>query len=153
MSVCLSVCMCVCLKNLGAASRGQNLTDLSEIWYTCSLGKYLGVYMFQNASFSFTENRKKSLTVQRKHFSLVPAFSCTAHKSQGQTINSVVIDLVPLKGMKRIDLSFVYVPLSRIRSDLTILRPFDFSVLTKQINSDCGDMLSDFRNRDICKDL
>jgi len=109
----------------------------------------------KDVSFSFTENGKKSLTVQRKHFPLVPAFSCTAHKSQGQTLNSVVIDLVPPKRMRNIDLSFVYVPLSRFRSlkDLTILRPFDFSVLTKPINSDCADMLSDFRNRDICKDL
>ena len=38
----MSVCLCVCMsQNFGAASTGQNSTDLSEIWYTCSLAKYL----------------------------------------------------------------------------------------------------------------
>eukprot|EP00111_Clytia_hemisphaerica_P005761 TCONS_00016706-protein len=88
----------------------------------------------------------KSLTIKRNHFPLVPAFACTAHKSQGQTLSSIVIDLIPPKGMKRIDLSFVYVPLSRIRrlSDLTILRPFNQNILNLPMDSDCKAMMEDF---------
>ena len=67
------------------------------------------------------------LTISRKQFPLEPAFCCTAHKSQGQTLRKVIVDLVPARGMKKTDISFVYVPLSRVRSlkDVTILRPFD----------------------------
>jgi len=88
----------------------------------------------------------------------VPAFSCTAHKSQGQTHRKIIIDLVPPKGMKNINKSFVDVPLSRVRTlaDLTILRPFDSSILMKPVNPDCADMINDLRNRDIrdiCKDF
>ena len=107
-----------------------------------------------DGSFS-TKIGKKTVTIKRKHFPLVPAFACTAHKSQGQTLSNVVIDLVPPKGMKNIDVSFVYVPLSRVRTlnDLTILRPFDISVLLRPLNQDCCDMMSDFKERDLCKNL
>ena len=37
-------------KNFGAAWRSQKLSDVSEIWYTCFLSKYLGFF------FSFFEN-------------------------------------------------------------------------------------------------
>ena len=105
---------------------------------------------------SFTiKSGKKSLTVKRNHFPLVPAFACTAHKSQGQTLSSIVIDLIPPKGMKNINLSFIYVPLSRVRRlvDLTILRPFAESILNLSLDSDCKAMMEDFENRDLCKHM
>ena len=37
-------------ENFGAAWRSQKLLDFVEIWYTCSLGEYLGVF------FSFFED-------------------------------------------------------------------------------------------------
>ena len=49
----VSVCVSVCPNNFGAASRCQNLTDLSEIWYTCSLGKYLGFFFLFFLNFDF----------------------------------------------------------------------------------------------------
>lgn len=90
---------------------------------------------------------------KRNYFPLVPAYSCTAHKSQGQRLKKVIVDLVPPKGMNNIDISFAYVPLDRVRSlsDVTILRPFDISVLMKPVNADCADMMEDFKNRNLCK--
>ncbi|CAF3049571.1 unnamed protein product, partial [Rotaria sp. Silwood2] len=60
---------------------------------------------------------------------LVPAYCITTHKSQGQTLNKVVIDLkLPNEND---DIAAVYVPLSRVKRlvDLAILRPFDYNVL------------------------
>jgi len=49
--VCVCVCVCVCpSKNFGAAHRAQKWLDLTKIWYTCSLGEYVGIF------FSFFEN-------------------------------------------------------------------------------------------------
>lgn len=105
-----------------------------------------------NGSFTVQFGKKK-VNVKRVHFPLVPAFACTAHKSQGQTLSKVVVDLVPSKGMKNVDISFSYVPLSRVRTlnDLTILRPFDMSVMLKRLSPDCHDMMNDFRERDMCR--
>ena len=95
------------------------------------------------------------LTISRKQFPLEPAFCCTAHKSQGQTLCEVIVDLVPARGMKKTDISSVYVPLSRVRSlkDVTKLRPFDSSVLMKPSNKDYEKMMEDFKKKDICHNI
>ena len=64
------------------------------------------------------------------------------------------MDLVPARGMKKTDISFVYVPLSRVHSlkDVTILRPFDSSVLMKSSNKDYEKM-DDFKKKDICHNI
>ena len=55
--------------------------------------------MLKAASFLVSmPGRKKHVTFNRRHFPLVPRFSCTAHKSQGQTLHKSIIDLVPLNG-------------------------------------------------------
>ena len=46
---CAMVCVCMS-QNFGAAWTLQKRSDLAEIWHTCSLGEYLGVF------FSFFEN-------------------------------------------------------------------------------------------------
>ena len=38
---------------------------------------------------------RKSTTIKRKQIPLEPGYSCTAHKSQGQTLSEVLVDLVP----------------------------------------------------------
>ena len=86
----------------------------------------------------------------------MPRYSCTAHKSQGQTLKKAVVDLVPAHGStKNIGKEFAYVPLSRVRrlQDLTILRPFDPSILNAKINEGCAAMMEDFQRRDLCKDM
>ncbi|CAF5029535.1 unnamed protein product, partial [Rotaria sp. Silwood1] len=56
-------------------------------------------------------NRKTVLSIKRRALPLVPAYCITTHKSQGQTLNKVVIDLkLP---NETDDIAAVYVPLSR----------------------------------------
>ena len=100
--------------------------------------------------------RKKPLNVNRRHFPLVPRFSCTAHKSQGQTLEKAIVDLVPRNGKtKGLGIEFAYVPLSRVRTlnDLTILRPFDGSILKAQVKEGCAAMMEEFEARDLCRDI
>ena len=57
--------------------------------------------------------RKKNVTVKRRNFPLVPRFSCTAHKSQGQMIHKSIVYLVPLhRKTKGLGIEFTYVPLA-----------------------------------------
>ncbi|CAF3216949.1 unnamed protein product [Rotaria sp. Silwood2] len=74
-------------------------------------------------------NQKVILSIKRRALPLVPAYSITTHKSQGQTLNNVIIDLkLP---NETDDIAAIYVPLSRVKrlADLIILRHFDFKVL------------------------
>ena len=74
-------------------------------------------------------DRNTILSIKRRALPLVPAYSITTHKSQGQTLNTVVIDLkLP---DRTDDLAAIYVPLSRVKrlADLIILRPFDYKIL------------------------
>ena len=93
--------------------------------------------------------------MNRTHFPLVPRFSCTAHKSQGQTLPKAIVDLVPHSGIKKVEIEFSYVPLSRVRrlEDLTILRPFDPSILKAQVNQGCAAMMEEFKQKDLCMDM
>lgn len=97
---------------------------------------------------------KNAKNVNRCHFPLVPRYSCTAHKSQGQTLNRAVVDLTPVTD-KQVGIEFAYVPLSRVRrlEDLTILRPFDPSILMVDVNDGCKAMMEEFKRRDLCKDM
>ena len=79
-------------------------------------------------------NQKTILSIKRSALPLVPAYCITTHKSQGQTLNKVVIDLkLP---NETDDIAAVYVPLSRVKrlADLAILRPFDYKVLLMKPN-------------------
>ena len=74
-------------------------------------------------------NQKAVLSIERRALPLVPAYSITTHKSQGQTLNNVVIDLTLPHGTDNI--AAIFVPLSRVKrlADLIILRHFDYKVL------------------------
>ena len=94
-------------------------------------------------------------SVNRTHFPLVPRFSCTSHKSQGQTLAKAIVDLVPPGKIKNVAIEFAYVPLSRVRrlDDLTILRPFDPNILKVKVHEGCTAMMAEFKARDLCKDM
>ena len=88
---------------------------------------------------------KTNVNVNRRHFPLVPRFSCTAHKSQGQTLQKAIVDLVPRNGKtKGLGIEFAYVPLSRVRSlqDVMILRPFDPVILKVKPSEALIDMMT-----------
>ena len=117
---------------------------------------HVPIFPRNNGNFSIKKKgMQKRLSVSRRQFPLEPGYCCTSHKSQGQTLQKVLIDLVPAKGTKTIDTSFAYVPLSRVRTldDVMILRPFDPSVISKQPSKDLKAMMDNFKERDICKDL
>ena len=74
-------------------------------------------------------NKKAVLSVKRRALPLVPTYCSTTHKSQGQTLSKVVIDL---KLPNETDgIAAVCVPLSRVKrlTELVILRHFDYKVL------------------------
>ncbi|CAF1542983.1 unnamed protein product, partial [Adineta ricciae] len=79
-------------------------------------------------------NQKTMLSIKRAALPLVPAYCITTHKSQGQTLNKVVVDLKLPNDTD--DIAAVYVPLSRVKRlvDLVILRPFDQKVLLMKPN-------------------
>ena len=70
-----------------------------------------------------------TISVKRKGLPLVPAYSITTHKSQGQTLPKIVIDLNMPPGM--VEVASAYVPLSRVQrlTDLVILQDFSVSAL------------------------
>ena len=62
----------------------------------------------------------KKCSFKRTQILIIPAFSMTAHKAQGQTLDRVIIDLESCKGTEA-----PYVMVSRVTSlqGLLILRP------------------------------
>ena len=86
-------------------------------------------------------NQKVFLSIKQRALPLVPAYCITTHKSQGQTLSKVVVDLTLLNETD--DIAAVYVPLSRVKrlADLVILRHFDYKVLLiKPSKSQLGEM-------------
>lgn len=73
--------------------------------------------------------RTTKVSVKRRALPLIPAYSITTHKSQGQTLSKIIIDLVMPPGP--VEVASAYVPLSRVKrlDDLVILRPFAFASL------------------------
>lgn len=74
---------------------------------------------------------KTTVRVKRKALPIIPAYSITTHKSQGQTLPKIIIDLNMPPGM--VEVPSAYVPLSRVKqlTDLIILQ--DFNIKTLQV--------------------
>lgn len=72
---------------------------------------------------------RTTINVKRRGLPLVPAYSITTHKSQGQTLPKIIIDLNMPPGI--VEVASAYVPLSRVKQlgDIAILRDFDISAL------------------------
>lgn len=72
-----------------------------------------------------------SVKVSRRGFAVTPGFCITVHKSQGETLESGIVDLVPAS--QKFDAAMAYVALSRYRSLQTmhLLRKFDRGVISK----------------------
>jgi hypothetical protein len=82
-----------------------------------------------------SKNDKHFFKVKRTGFPMTLNFSSTAHKCQGETLQSAVIDL---NITYQVTTTSSYVPLSRLTSSsgLYILRDFPDSVLQKEISPD-----------------
>ncbi|CAF4491287.1 unnamed protein product, partial [Rotaria sp. Silwood2] len=57
--------------------------------------------------------RTTKISIKRKALPLIPVYSITTHKSQGQTLNKIIVDLVTPPGP--VEVASVYVPLSRVK--------------------------------------
>ncbi|CAF0996619.1 unnamed protein product [Didymodactylos carnosus] len=81
--------------------------------------------------------RNTRITVTRKQLPFVPAYAITTHKSQGQTMAKIIVDLVYLTS-KNAETASAYVPLSGVKrlEDLAIYRPFPYKSLLVQPTSD-----------------
>ncbi|CAF4275882.1 unnamed protein product, partial [Rotaria magnacalcarata] len=84
----------------------------------------------ENVSKAAKINKKTTkISIKRKALPLIPAYSMTTHKSQGQTLDKIIIDLVMPPGP--LEVASVYVPLSQVKwlDDLLIIRSFEFAAL------------------------
>ncbi|CAF4921394.1 unnamed protein product [Rotaria socialis] len=75
-------------------------------------------------------NKKTTkISIKRKAFPLISAYSMTTHKSQDQILGKIINDLVMPPGS--VEVASAYVPLSRVKrlDDLLIIRPFEFAAL------------------------
>jgi hypothetical protein len=84
-----------------------------------------GLYPILPDTCRFTFSHKllpKPLSVKRIHCPLIPAFAMTAHKSQGQSLEKVIVDLESCRGTEA-----PYVMVSRATSldGLLVYRAFD----------------------------
>lgn len=81
-------------------------------------------------------NSGRSCTLRRRQIPLDAAFAITAHKSQGQTMNRVVVDLNSCMGTES-----AYVMVSRCTSleGLAVLRPFPVSKITTHRSQEARD--------------
>ena len=72
---------------------------------------------------------KTTISVKWRGLPLVPAYSITTHKCQGQTLPKIIIDLNMPPGM--VEVVSTNGPLSRVKqpADIAILRDFDISAL------------------------
>ena len=79
----------------------------------------------------FTITDGKRCTVSRLQFALTPAYAFTDFKSQGQTIEHVIVDLAkPPSGNLTTFNAYVALSRSRGRSTIRLLRPFDEKLFT-----------------------
>ena len=74
-------------------------------------------------------SRKAILSIKRCALPLESAHSLTTHKSQGQTLNKVVVDLKLPNETDHIAVIYVPLPIAKRLTDLVILRYFDYKVL------------------------
>ena len=89
------------------------------------------LYPDKRSMFKALSNKKckTTISVKRRGLPLVPAYSITTHKSQGQTLPKIIIDLNMPPGI--VEVASAYVPLSRVQqlTDVAVLRDFDISAL------------------------
>lgn len=80
---------------------------------------------------TFTLKEERRRTISRLQFALTPAYAFTDFKSQGQTIEHVIVDLAkPPSGSLTAFNAYVALSRSRGRSTIRLLRPFDEKLFT-----------------------
>ena len=108
-----------------------------------------GVYPIvpHSSAWYLDKGRKvKTLKVKRTQLPLTPAYSMTAHASQGKTLRAVLLDL---QVDKRVNPTIGTVATTRVRSreDVLIMRPFSQFLFQRGLLSEGPDLL--LRGEDI----
>ncbi|CAF1295911.1 unnamed protein product [Didymodactylos carnosus] len=82
--------------------------------------------------------KSHNLTIKRTQLPLAPTYAMTTHKSQGQTMPKIVIDLVFPPRPSKPSVAQAYVPLSRVKElkHLVILRKFHIKNIQIQPNEE-----------------
>jgi hypothetical protein len=85
----------------------------------------------------FTLNEVEKCTILREQFALTPAYAFTDYKSQGQTIENVIVDLTrPPSGKLSAFNAYVTLSRSRGRKNIRLLRDFDERLFTVHPHED-----------------
>ena len=155
LSACLYVCLSVCVRSkeflfcfskkcYGEVFEAQ-ITNLRSIQLKILLLVQPPVrFEFPEGPLCRTTTFSTWFHAESSDISLnsLKSYSITTHKSQGQTLNNVVIDSkLP---NRTDDIAAIYVPLSRVKrsTDLIILRHFDYKSFIDEIKQ-----ISTLRNR------
>ena len=103
------------------------------------LEKNHGVALQDETEMMFVHpHSKKKCKIKRTQLPIQPAFSVTAHKSQGLSLDNIVVDLQSCSGSES-----PYVMISRVKSlqGLMVLRPFHPSKISCNLQQDVRDEL------------
>jgi len=101
------------------------------------------VALEDEVTMTFTHpHSKKRCTIKRTQLPIMPAFAVTAHKSQGNTLCSAVLDIESCQSLEA-----AYVMLSRVKSsaNIRILRPFKKTKIHTHLSQD---LRTEFRRLD-----
>lgn len=91
----------------------------------------------KEVSFTVKDNKGLSTKITRRQYPITPAFAFTDFKSQGQTIERVVIDLAkPPSGALNPFSAYVALSRSRGRNNIRLLRDFDNALFTNHPSED-----------------
>ncbi|KAF8332953.1 hypothetical protein F5887DRAFT_893920 [Amanita rubescens] len=121
-----------CVVHIPRAS-SQNMTGLADKLYPI---------MPQSFYFSYTHRNRFTWSVKRSQCPLVPGFAMTAHKSQGQTLSKVIVDLDSCSGSEA-----PYVMISRVKSLSGLLIYWSFSKKRIRCNISQDSRAEDLRLR------
>ncbi|KAH9047653.1 hypothetical protein EDB84DRAFT_1250254, partial [Lactarius hengduanensis] len=83
---------------------------------------------------SFNLGGKKGVTINRQQFALTPAYAFTDIKSQGQTLECVIVDTKPPSGALTGFNAYVALSRSCGRDTIRLLRDFDRRIFTVHRN-------------------
>jgi hypothetical protein len=96
-----------------------------------------GVYPILPDSCHFTFSHKllpKALAVKRTQCPLIPAFTMTVHKSQGQSLEKVIVDLESCRGTEA---PYVMVSQATSLDGLLVYHAFDKQRIRRNMSQDC----------------
>ena len=99
--------------------------------FSCIPGLSEGLIPIFPSETTFRVGTSPGVSIRRRQFAITPAYAYTDFKSQGQTIENVIVDIAPTPSFKLSPFN-AYVALSRSsgQSSIRLLRDFDDNLFT-----------------------